>query len=101
MPTSHHPIDLTAAGPGHQSCGETHTIQWTNRTGHQITSFVLPCCVSPQTNPAPPGAPLPDGQPTIVYTIDKGTKRQKPYDYSYSFPGIHIVSTQNGTIDVS
>jgi hypothetical protein len=97
MPTSHHPIDLTAAGPGHEPCGENHTIQWTNRTGHQITSFVLPCCVSPKTNPAP----LDDGKPTITYTIDPGTKRQKPYDYSYSFQGIKIVNTQNGTIDVS
>jgi hypothetical protein len=58
---------------------------------------VLPCCVSPKTNPAP----LAVDAPTQLYTVDKGTKRQKPYDYSYDFQGLHIVNTQNGTIDVS
>lgn len=97
MPRPHHPINLTAAGSGNETCGEQHTIQWTNRTGHQITSFELPCCVSPKTNPAP----LDADQPTITYTVDPGTKRKKPYDYSYSFQGIKIFNTQNGTIDVS
>jgi hypothetical protein len=69
-------------------------IQWVNLMSVPITSFTLPTCVSPQTDPAP----IAPGDATAAYTVNNGSAGS--FGYSYEFPSPERV-VRNGTIDVS
>ncbi len=69
-------------------------IRWDNNTGHNISSFTLPSCVSPQQTPAPIAV---DAQ-TRVYTINSGSKGSYEYEW---FEDGEKRGNRNGTIDVN
>jgi plastocyanin len=69
-------------------------IRWDNNTGHNISSFTLPSCVSPPQSPAP----IADGSQTRVYTINAGSKGSYAYSWIEDDPKR---GNRNGTIDVN
>jgi hypothetical protein len=89
-------ISLTKTGPVPNilGCHDGDKITWTNKTGAIVTSFTMPICVSPKTNPAP----IAVGATTQKYTIKKDLNLHHPYQYE---TGKRIVNTLYGTIDVS
>jgi plastocyanin len=67
-------------------------ITWTNNYSEAVTSFSLPTCVSPQTDPAP----IAVGTTTRKYTVNNGSSGT--YDYSYVTSA--ATDPHSGTIDV-
>ncbi len=70
-------------------------ITWSNNTGHNISSFTLPTCVSPSQSPAP----LANGAQSRVYTINSGSNGS--YSYSWIEDDGGKRGNRNGTIDVN
>ena len=93
MPTDVGNISLPQSGdPETFDCTPGAQFTWTNNTGEEITSFTLPSCVSPQTDPAPIAA----GGVTRTYTVNSGANGT--YDYEYMVGA--SVDPRDGVIDV-
>jgi hypothetical protein len=98
---NHVTIVLPAIGdPLPASCSPGDQIRWSNETNQPVTSFTLPSCVAPQTDPAP----IQPHTVTSYYHVKADPKA--PYPYSYAVgpaddkPTV-ILDTRSGTIDVS
>jgi hypothetical protein len=109
---AHHDITIPAPGksPASEKVVERDTIQWTNNSGFQITSFDLPGCVGPHINEGT----IPNNGKSYIYAVQEFTSGSS-YSYSYVLddsmrkptkpkprrePRVKQ-STQSGTIDVS
>jgi len=82
------------------SCSPGDQIRWSNETNQPVTSFTLPSCVTPKTDPAP----IPPNTFTSYYHVKADPKAPYPYSYAVGTaddPGTLIFDTRSGTIDVS
>ena len=87
-------IDLGAEGSPLSGAHPGDKVTWTNSSGFNISSFVLPTCVSPNQSPAP----IANGATTRQITINSGSSGNYAYEW---IEDDSKRGTRSGTIDVN